>query len=147
MSTWSELREVLLDLESRDPDPLSQYPDPRDAYREGPLRVTLAAWAESDAAAIYQQFGTRVALTVGTFSYPRLTPAGSSAWRLPAREPAAGAGLVVTLTEPLVIRSGHTLRPEVLVSNRSDTAVLISTNRQLQSFVVDGEDHVVGAYV
>jgi hypothetical protein len=143
------VREVLLGLRSRDPSPLSGYPDPRESTSPPPpFSISLWAWAADEAAELDRQFGGAVELTVGAFSYPGLTREPDlPAWRPDVRPLADEAGLPVALAEPLVLRSGHSRRPDVLVSNASHEDLTIRTNRQLQSRVVGPDGAEVGGYV
>ncbi len=148
MSMWADVRQPIMDLQRRDPQPLTGYPSPRgDVEQAPPFSISLASWAVADAAQLHERFGDDVTLTVGAFAYPTLEHESGPTGRRPqVRTPAYEAGLSVSLAGPLVVRSGYALRADVLVSNGSALEVTILTNRQLQSRIVADDGAEVGGY-
>jgi hypothetical protein len=75
MSTWDELRAVLLRLRDEQPDALLGFPNPyRDRPKTPPFRIRLAFTAEALAEDLHRRFGDDLKLIVGS-----LSPLGS--WR------------------------------------------------------------------
>lgn len=142
VSSWDELREILEQLRTADPRPLRGYPDPRSENREPPFGIELAPWASDIARQLHARFGDDVLLTVGFLRYPsarRLDPMGKI---LPPPS-AAGERLLedseaeVVAVQPLVVRSGHDLRSELLVTNRGSAPLVIATSGTVFGRVVE----------
>ena len=112
-----------------------------------PYRIGLAPWAEAVARDLHGRFGDQVDLTVGALPYP-----AGGAPRRPrtSGEPTAlldPAETGAELDGPAVVRSGHTLRHGLLISNRTGAELAIATNGQVTALVVDpGTGEVVGGY-
>lgn len=140
--SWETLRPVLLELSSREPNPLCHYPDPRVAgARRTPFHVQLAPWAESVAGALHRSFGEEVVLVVGNFGYPErvwVDPRGRPVTRveppLEHFEMADPSVLLVRLRHDLVVASGHDIDTELAVSNQADGPLEL---RQPRAEVVD----------
>ncbi|WP_130379953.1 hypothetical protein [Kribbella sp. VKM Ac-2569] len=62
-------------------------------------------------------------------------------------EPAGDAGFEVETLAPLVVRTGHDARRDVLVTNRTARAEVLISNGELSAAVVDGSGGVVGRFV
>jgi hypothetical protein len=149
MAVWDELRVALVRLREDRTGALTGYPDPdRGDGGTPPYEIELAAWAEAEAGELYRRFGDRVSLTVGALPYPPGRPS-----RRPVPSPERPADLLgpeeadVGLDGPAVVRSGHTLRHGLLVSNRSGAELAVATNGQVTAVVVDpGSGEVVGGF-
>jgi hypothetical protein len=146
MTVWAELSLLLTQLRDEHPCPLVQYPSPRHRGKP-PLRIRLAPWAVATAAELHNRFGDYVELSVGTLPYP------------PGRRPhrphvfdrqadvLSPAEAVIRLDGPAVVQSGHTLRHGMLVRNKTERDLRISTNGQVTAIVVDpGTGEVVGGF-
>jgi hypothetical protein len=149
MAVWEEVRVALARVLAERPGALTRSPD-LDQVDGGPppYEIGLAAWAEDEAGELYRRFGDLVRLTVGALPYP---PGAFAGRPVPSPERAADplgpeeAG--VELDGPAVVRSGHTLRHGLLVSNRSGAELAIATNGQVTAVVVDpGSGEVVGGF-
>jgi hypothetical protein len=148
MSVWDSLKIVLVRLLDEQPGALTMFPDPRiDRDRRPPFRIGLAAWAGSAAGELHDRFGTDVELTVGAQSYPSGTDQ-QSAWRENDTAPVVDPGQIgIELGGPLSVQAGHTARQDLLLTNRTESALAISTNGQLTAVVVDpGNDRVIGGF-
>ena len=108
--------------------------------------MSLAAWAEHLAAELHARYGDYVAITVGAFRYPgrdedrRLLPT------LPD-VPAAALGLTVSPVEPLSVNSGDSTMADLRVDNESRVARELHTIGHLTTYVVDGQQQVMGGHV
>jgi hypothetical protein len=148
MAAWEELRLTLARLLEVRPGAVTLSPD-LGGSDGGPLPypIGLAPWAEAEARDLHGRFGAQVDLTVGALPYP---PGGAPRRPRTSGEPAAlldpdEAG--AELDGPAVVRSGHTLRHGLLISNRAGAELTIATNGQVTAFVVDpGTGEVVGGY-
>jgi hypothetical protein len=140
---WDELKAVLRLLQQDDPCPLQGYPDPRvDRDRTPPFSIHLRAWAVDVAEHLHRDFGDAVQLTVGTLGYPEGRPPPAD-WREAAQAPDIG----VSLPEPIVVVSGHTVTGTIRVSNHEDSEVVVNTTAQLVGRVLDpGTREVVGMF-
>lgn len=147
MATWEELRLTLTRLLEEQPGAMTSYPDLGSDGGTPPYPVRLAPWAEAVAGELHGRFGDQVDITVGALPFPpgRVPPRPR-----PAAEPVPlldPAEVGAELDGPAVVRSGHTLRHELLVRNRAGTELAIATNGQVTAVVVDpGTDEVVGGY-
>ena len=148
MAAWDELKVVLVRLRDEQPGVLLAYPTPEaDAGRVPPFKIRLAPWAATTAGELHRQFGDDVELTVGALPYsPGRQPR-------PRRAPASLPGLLdpheitAELDGPAVVRSGHTLRHGLLVTNLTGQVLTIATNGQLTAVVVDPQTgQAVGGY-
>ncbi|RBM12887.1 hypothetical protein DI005_31025 [Prauserella sp. PE36] len=143
---WDSLEVELNRLLDEKPCPLTRFPDTRvDDHRLPPFGVQLAPWALSVAEELHARFGDDVELTVGALSFP---PRGA---RVPVPVPDAPLGdsaeLTVELNGPLSIRSGHTGRHGLRLTNHTDQSVTVRTGRHLTAVVVDpATHHVVGGF-
>ncbi|HLM96994.1 MAG TPA: hypothetical protein VK283_11805 [Acidimicrobiales bacterium] len=143
---WDTLKaEIERVLEER-PGALVSYPDPRsDRGREPPLRIGLAPWATDVARDLHGRFGDVVELQVGALGYPE-----GRRHRVPL--PELGPELDPSRIEfavdpPLEVRSGHTLRSQLHVWNRTGGEVQIVTNGGVTGYVVDSRTGtVVGGF-
>jgi hypothetical protein len=146
--SWEEVRVALGELATRDPCPLSAYPDPRAAHRHLPASITLWPWAVDAAGELHERFGTEVSLTVGFLTYPigplnqrERTPEPSSD---PVLDP---ADMEVVAGSPLVVRAGEDLRTELQVTNHRPSPITISTGRSVFGRVLDpSTGEVVGGF-
>jgi hypothetical protein len=148
MAAWEELRLTLARLLEDRPGAVTLSPDL--GGNDGgppPYPIGLAPWAEAVARDLHGRFGDQVDLTVGALPYP---PGGA-----PRRPRISGAPTALLdpaeagaeLDGPAVVRSGHTLRHGLLISNRAGAELAIATNGQVTALVVDqGTGEVVGGY-
>lgn len=146
MSVWDSLKVVIVRLRDEQPGSLTSFPDPRhDTERRPPFRIGLAAWATDAAQELHSRFGDDVALTVGSLPYPsgaaRPRPAESA-------EPTVDPGLLrIEPSAPLSVRSGHTARAELTLTNRGESQLTVSSNGALTAVVLDPADgRVVGGF-
>jgi hypothetical protein len=145
---WDSLKMVIVRLLDEQPRALTNYPDPRfDRDRRPPFSIGLAAWATDAARELHDRFGGDVTLKVGALPYPpntdRQVPS-RGALDAPVVDPAR---IGVDLSEPLSVRTGHTHRQELLLTNRTESVLTISSNGQLTAVVVDPVSHrVVGGF-
>ena len=156
MAAWEELRLILARLLEDRPGAVTSSPDLGGGNRGlPPYPIGLAPWAEAVARDLHGRFGDEVDLTVGALPYPPSDPpsdppAGASRRPRTSGEPAAlldPAEAGTELDGPAVVRSGHTLRHGLLISNRTGAELEIATNGQVTAFVVDpGTGEVVGGY-
>jgi len=148
MAVWDDLKRVIARLNDAQPTALLGYPDPNsDEGRQPPFAIHLASWAASTAADLSDQFGDAVDLTVGALPFP-LSGAHERRPEVGRRADLLDPGqATVELDGLAVVRSGHTLRHGLLLSNRSADAVHLATNGQLTAVVVDPESQqVVGGF-
>jgi hypothetical protein len=148
VSVWDSLKIVLVGLLDEQPGALTSYPDPRvDADRRPPFHIGLAPWASSAAGELHDRFGTDVELMVGAQSYPS---GGDQhlAWREGDTTPVVDPSRIgIELGGPLSVRTGHTEHHELLLTNRTESALAISTNGQVTAVVVDpGNNRVIGGF-
>ena len=139
MAIWDDLSIVLARLAAQEPRPLTQWPQPGSRQDQPPpFHIGLAAWAITTAEELHQRFGTGVELTVGALRYPQRTLAGNPGHpgrgALPQLDPAQ---LRAALDGPLSVRSGHTVRHGLLVTNLTSRAAQIDTTGSLIADVVD----------
>jgi hypothetical protein len=122
-------------------------PDPDSERRsETRIRIGLAAWATDIAAEMHATYGDFVDLHVGAMRFPtRELLVNVHALQLRG-EPAGEAGFEVEALAPLVVRTGHDARRDVLVTNRTARAEVLITNGELSAEVVDGSGGVVGLF-
>jgi hypothetical protein len=148
VSVWDSLKIVIVRLLDERPRALTSFPDPRvDRGQRPPFIIGLAAWATDAARELHDRFGSDVTLTVGALPYPpnndRQVPK-LGALDAPVVDPAR---IGIDPSEPLSVRTGHTHRQELLLTNRTESAVMISSNGQLTAVIVDPVDHrVVGGF-
>jgi hypothetical protein len=138
VTVWDELRAVLARLADERPGALVEYPMPEvDEGRQPPFMITLAPWAVATAEELHRQFGSDVDLIVGALPYPP--------GRHPLRSPAPAElpehldpqEIAAELDGPAVVSSGQTLHHGLLVRNRTDRELQLSTNGQVTATVVD----------
>jgi hypothetical protein len=150
MAGWHEVKTALIGLEAQQRDALVLYPSlVTEEDWQPPLRITLAAWAVEFAADLHGQFGNLLDLTVGALPYPAgRAPAGDLVADEDAHAPVLDPlETTAELDGPAVVRSGHTLRHGLLVSNLTSEALEIPTNGSIRAVVVDpGTGEVVGGY-
>jgi hypothetical protein len=148
MAVWDDLKRVISRLSEEQPDALLGYPDPSsDEGRQPPFEIYLAPWAVSIAADLVDQFGHDVDLTVGVLPFPPNRPHKPRPEALQRVEPLDPGQATVELDGPAVVRSGHTLRHGILLSNHSTVDLQVATNGQLTAVVVDPETaQVVGGF-
>jgi hypothetical protein len=148
VSVWDSLKTAIVRLLDEQPRALTSYPDPRvDRDRRPPFSIGLAAWATDAALELHDRFGSNVTLTIGALPYPpnndRQVP-GRGALDAPTVDPTR---IGVDPSEPLSVRTGHTHRQELLLTNRTESLVAISSNGQLTAVVVDPVSHrAVGGF-
>lgn len=148
MTAWEELRLTLTRLLEDRPGAVTSSPDLGGS--DGgppPYPIRLAPWAEAVARELHGRFGGQVDLTVGALPYPpgRASREPRLSGELAALLDPAEAG--AELDGPAVVRSGHTLRHGLLISNRTRAELAIATNGQVTAVVVDpGTGEVVGGY-
>ncbi|HEX3782287.1 MAG TPA: hypothetical protein VHX38_21700 [Pseudonocardiaceae bacterium] len=136
MTTWDELKVILLRLRDLEPHPLLSFPDPRvDRDRHPPFAIRLAAWAEDLARDLHERFADDVRLTVGVLGYPRHTPTESRP--VEPTEELSPEEFHVELAESVVVRSGHNAHQHLLITNLSQVRFGLSTNGHLTASVVD----------
>lgn len=144
LTDWEDLRHELIRLQQVEPRVLLQYPMTSPGYRHPPVRIGLAAYAETTARVLHERFGHFVAVTVGSLSYP-------------GRERSARTGRVVVpvhysyetpaeLADPVSVRSGHTVRAALLLANHTSAPITVNTNGNLTALIVDPAGRVVGTY-
>ena len=148
MAAWEELRLTLARLLEDRPGAVTLSPDLGGSDSgPPPYPIRLAPWAEAVAAELHGRFGDQVDLTVGALPYP---PGGAPRRPRTSGEPTAlldPAEAGAELDGPAVVRSGHTLRHGLLISNRTGAELAIATNGQVAALVVDpGTGEVVGGY-
>lgn len=142
MDTWDELRQILDQLQSRPNRPRQQWPDPSESYRRPPFRIRLAPWATDVAAQLHSLFEDQVDLTVGLLHYPeqritRLHDEGR-AIRPPVAVPLLRRNLIsVSLDEPVVVESGHTVTTQIRLHNHQPLTEHVATNGHITARVVD----------
>lgn len=156
MAAWEELRLTLARLLEDRPGAVTSTPN-LDESDGGPppYPIRLAPWAEAVAGDLHGRFGDQVDLTVGALPYPPAYAPGRAP-RGPQRRPRASAEPAALLDPaeagaeldgPAVVRSGHTLRHGLLISNRTGADLAIATNGQVTALVVEpGTGEVVGGY-
>ena len=152
---WEVLRKKLIALRDEPDRPLRGYPDPRAEHVPSsppPYSVRLAAWAVDVAAQLDARFGTAIRLTVGFISFPAGTlddPHGALRRMLvrtptPLLDPEKD-GFDLAVAQPMEVGSGHDGRFELLVTDRGDAELGISTNGMITGLVVDPDTgEVVG---
>lgn len=147
MTTWDELKLVLIQLTSAEPLPLTSWPDPdRDDALEPPFAIELEPWATDVAHDLHTKFGIDVQLRVGALCYPEctlpVTPAqGPEAPELDPEQ------VEVTLDGPLSVRSGEMAHHGLMVRNLGKRDIVIGTTGELIADVVDPETgKIVGGY-
>lgn len=147
MTTWDDLKPVLIRLAAADPMPLISWPDPgHDDDREPPFAVALEPWAAQVAQQLHERFGGDLQLTVGALRYPECVPMVplEAAPQVPELDPEQ---LTVALDGPLTVRSGEMAHHGLLVHNLGRHDVLIGTTGELIADVVDpATGDVVGGY-
>jgi len=147
MTTWDELKPVLVRLAAADPTPLVSWPDPgHDDGREPPFGIELEPWATQVAQELHDRFGDDLQLTVGALRYPECLPMMplEAAPQVPELDPEQ---LKVALDGPLAIPSGQMAHHGLLVHNLGRRDVLIGTTGELIADVVDpATGDVVGGY-
>ena len=146
VAEWTELDSVLDRLREEQPGLLMQAPG---SGGEPPYAITLAAWGAGAAAALHEQFGEAVELTVGFLPFPpgrpprRMPPRGRQEETLPLDPDLASA----ELDGPATVRSGHSLRHGLLVRNQSGAGLAIATNGVITASVADpATGEIAGGY-
>jgi hypothetical protein len=144
MAVWDDLKRAIARLNDEQPSALLGYPDPSsDEGGQPPFAIHLAPWAASTAADLSDQFGDAVDLTVGALPFP-LGRAHERRPEVGRRADLLDPGQAIAELDGLaVVRSGHTLRHGLLLSNRSTDEVHLATNGQLTAVVVDPESQQV----
>jgi hypothetical protein len=147
MTTWDELKPVLIRLAAAEPTPLISWPDPgHDDGREPPFGIALEPWATRAAQELHNRFGNDLQLTVGALRYPECAPVVplEAAPQVPQLDPAV---LAVELDGPLTVRSGEMTHHGLLVRNLGRDDVVVGTTGELIADVVDPDTgDVVGGY-
>jgi hypothetical protein len=150
MSTWDELRAVLLRLQEEQPGLLLAFPNPySDRPQAPPFRIQLAPTAETLAEDFHQRFGDDLRLIVGNLPYP---PGRRHAPPAPSPQPVPELldphQITVELDGPATVRSGHTADHGLLVKNLTEDELQIAaTNGQLMASVVDpSTGEIVGGF-
>lgn len=151
MSTWSELREELGELQRDERQPLLVYPDPSADDVRPPYRIRLEAWADGVAARLHARFGAEVDLTVGFLHFPdrrRAPLGGGQAADGTAPQPLLSAREVTfSLDEPVEAPSGHTVRASLRADNHRAGEVVMTTSGALTARVLDpGSGEPVGGF-
>jgi hypothetical protein len=150
MSTWDELRAVLLRLRDEQPDVLLGFPNPySDRPKAPPFRIRLASTAEALAEDLHRRFGDDLNLIVGSLPYPPGRQHGPPALRSPRRVPELldPQEITVELDGPVTVRSGHTDYHWLLVKNLTVDELQITTNGKLTASVVDpSTGEIVGGF-
>lgn len=148
LRAWEELRHELIRLGEADPHALQGYPGPSPGYRRPPFEIGLAAYTVDIATMLHERFGTWVNLRVGAFTFP-LDPDQPHKRRvensLPIIDPAE---IRVELAGPLSVRSGHTTKHPLKVTNLGRNELVVKTDGDIAAEIVDpGSGKVIGGYV
>jgi len=149
MTTWDELRVILIRLRDEQPGDLLVFPNPsRPEGQPPPYQITLAPTAVAVAEDLHTRFGDSVELTVGALPYPPGRPPRRPPITEPPAELLSPHQATVELDGPAVVRSGQTLRHALLLRNHSgDDLKIATTNGQLTTAVVDpATGAVVGGF-
>jgi hypothetical protein len=150
MSTWHELRAVLVRLRDEQPGLLLAFPNPySDRPQAPPFHIQLAPTAKTLAEDLHRRFGDDLRLTVGSLPYPprrgHVPPARSPH---PVPELLDPHQITVELDGPAIVRSGHTADHGLLVKNLTgDELQIAAANGQLTASVVDpSTGEIVGGF-
>jgi hypothetical protein len=149
VAAGDDLMIALARIADQDPAALTRWPDAGET--DGacpPFEVGLAAWATWQAERLHAAFGADIRLTVGALRYPDPT-AAPPARRLGRPRPhALDPGVAtVALDEPLVVPSGRSARPALLVTNAGSDDLVLETGHDLAADVIDpASGTVVGGY-
>jgi hypothetical protein len=140
MTIWHELREELRRLQRAEPHVLLSYPSPDgDDERPPPYLVMLESSAADVASSLHGRFGDQVELRVGALPYPPAPDTSIYAVQPDDVVPALPEGLRVRLAAPLRVASGESIRSSVVVTNTTGSQVVVNTNGQLVSRVVNAK--------
>src|SRR5262245_42471290 len=130
---------MLRRLNDEHPGALTSYPDPDgDEGMLPPFAITLAPWAALLAADLDEQFGDDVNLTGGARASPPARPQAQPrrGWRVEqTAELLDPDRAVVELDGPAFVRSGYTLRHDLLLRNLSSGDLQVPTNGQITAVV------------
>src|SRR5262245_60387479 len=146
MTVWDDLKPVIARLADEQPGALQGYPDPgSDEGRQPPFAIYLAPWAATTAGDLFDRFGDDVSLTVGALPFPPGRARERRHEVAQRADPLDPDQATAELDDPAVVRSGHTIRHGILLSNHSTDELRVFTNGQLTAVVVDPEtEQVVG---
>jgi hypothetical protein len=140
LRAWEQLRRDLLDLRNADPKVLQIYPTPNPGYRRPPIQIQLKPHAADTAADLWERYGEFVELQVGAQPFPAdrgVTATRTRRRRELERETIDPSELSVALDGPLTVVSGHSIEHGLLVSNRSQHSIALTTNRMLTAVILD----------
>ena len=148
MGTWEELKAVVAELNDDPRRPVRGFVGAvGDQPPSPPCQLSLAAWAVEIAESIAARFGNEVSLTVGALHFPDRTLPDDRLRDQSAIErlPRLPDDVEVTLSVPLVVRSGFDERAEVEFHNHVGDELVIHTNGVLTArVVVPTSSEVVG---
>ena len=148
MSVWDSLKIVLIRLLDEQPGAFVHYPGPHiDQDRQPPFQIGLAAWAIDAAEELHDRFGSDVTLSVGALAYPSGTDDNLTGHDADTAPVVDTSRIGIELDRPLSVRTGRDERYELLLTNRTESVLSISSNGQLTAVVVDpGSGRVVGGF-
>jgi hypothetical protein len=140
VTVWDELKPVIARLLDEQPGAFAMHPSlDSDLVRTPPIGIDLTAWAAGVAEELHRQFGDGVELTVGWLPYPPGRPARTRRQWAPVELPDLldPDEVTVTLDEPAVVGSGHTLHHHLTVHNLTGGELQLATNGGVTAVVVD----------
>jgi hypothetical protein len=147
VTTWDELKLLLVELAADERGPLRGYPMPSvDGGRTPPFQISLAAWAVDVATELDSRFGNDVVLTVGALRFPSRTLQHTRP--SPSEDPLLGSDEAeVSLPSDVEVRTGRDLITELRIRNQALTKLGLRTNGKLTAWVLDPTTRaVVGGY-
>lgn len=144
ITVWDELKPVIARLLAEQPGAFASHPSLDSALvpRTPPIKIRLTPWAAGAAEERHRQFGDDVELAVGWLPYPPGRPARTRRQSAPGELPELPDLLdpdevTVTLSEPAVLSSGHTLHHHLTVHNLTGGELQLATNGGVTAVVVD----------
>jgi hypothetical protein len=147
-AVWEELRAILTRLRDQQPGALMGHPTlDASAGIKPPITIRLAPWATAIAEDLHQQFGTNVELTVGILPYPPGRQPSHPGVSRPLADLLDPHAVIAELDRPAVVRSGRTLRHNLLLRNLTGRELQVATNGQVTADVVNQQTgEVVGGF-
>ena len=140
MTVWDELKPVIARLLDEQPGAFASHPTlDSELVRTPPIEIDLAPWAAGVGEELHRQFGDGVELTVGWLPYPPGRPARTQQQGAYGELPDLldPDEVTVTLDEPAVVSSGHTLHHHLTVHNLTGGELQLATNGGVTAVVVD----------